>query len=238
MKMLIAVSSKHGSTAEIAASIGETVRETGIEVDVVDARDVESVAPYDAVIVGSAVHMGRWMGPARDLVNGSAEALRTRRVWLFSSGPLGRDIVDPADAAQGMRLLELVGGREHRVFPGKADRQRARLRRAADPVDGEEPVRRPSRLGRHPRVGHIDRHGTRRDPGRRPNMTTIETNRLIVRPFRPDDWRDLLACLSLPEITRSSPANMPTPSRPEPVRTSGHGAVCSGRWSSGPSDGW
>ena len=64
MKMLIAVSSKHGSTAEIAASIGQTVRETGIEVDVVDAGDVESVAPYNAVIVGSAVHMGRWMGPA------------------------------------------------------------------------------------------------------------------------------------------------------------------------------
>ena len=124
MKLLIAVSSKHGSTREIAGSIGETVAEAGIEVDVVDAGDVESVAPYDAVIVGSAVHMGRWMGPARDLVNGSAEALRTRPVWLFSSGPLGRDIVDPADAAQGMNLLELVGGREHRVFAGKADKQR------------------------------------------------------------------------------------------------------------------
>ena len=123
MKMLIAVSSKHGSTREIAASIGETVRGAGVEVDVVDAADVESVATYDAVIVGSAVHMGRWMGPARDLVNGSADALRTRPVWLFSSGPLGRDIVDPADAAQGMKLLELVGGRDHRVFPGKADKQ-------------------------------------------------------------------------------------------------------------------
>ena len=38
MKLLIAVSSKHGSTREIAGSIGETVRETGIEVDVVDPR--------------------------------------------------------------------------------------------------------------------------------------------------------------------------------------------------------
>jgi menaquinone-dependent protoporphyrinogen oxidase len=123
MKLLIAVSSKHGSTAEIAGSIGETVREAGVEVDVVDAQDVASVAPCDAVIVGSAVHMGRWMGPARDLVNGSADALRTRPVWLFSSGPLGRDIVDPADAAQGNNLLELVGGREHRVFAGKADKR-------------------------------------------------------------------------------------------------------------------
>ncbi len=123
MKTLIAVSSKHGSTREIAGWIAETVREAGIEVEVVDAQDVESVAPYDAVIVGSAVHWGRWMAPARDLVKGSADALRTRSVWLFSSGPLGRDIVDPADAAEGTRLLELVGAREHRVFPGKADKK-------------------------------------------------------------------------------------------------------------------
>ncbi len=122
MKMLVAVSSKHGSTKEIAESIGTTVREAGIEVEVVDAQQVESVAPYDAVIVGSAVYLGRWMGPARDLVNRSADELRTRPVWLFSSGPLRLDIVDPADAAEGMKLLELVGARDHRVFPGKADK--------------------------------------------------------------------------------------------------------------------
>ena len=122
MKILIAVSSKHGSTREIAESIGETVRKAGIEVEVVDAGQVGSVAPYDAVIVGSAVHLGRWMGPARDLVNRSADLLRMRPVWLFSSGPLRTDIVDPADAAEGMKLLELVGAREHRVFPGKADK--------------------------------------------------------------------------------------------------------------------
>ena len=139
MKMLIAVSSKHGSTREIAESIGATVRESGMEVDVVDAQQVGSVDPYDAVIVGSALHMGRWMGPARDLVNRSADALRTRPVWLFSSGPLGRGIVDPADAAEGMKLLELVGARDHRVFPGKADKhelgfgERAILRMVENP---------------------------------------------------------------------------------------------------------
>ena len=139
MKLLIAVSSKHGSTREIAESIAETVREAGVEVDVVDAERVESVALYDAVIVGSAVHMGRWMGPARALVNRTADALRARPVWLFSSGPLGRDIVDPADAAEGMKLLGLVGGREHRLFAGKADKnelgfgERAILRMVKNP---------------------------------------------------------------------------------------------------------
>jgi menaquinone-dependent protoporphyrinogen oxidase len=123
MRMLIAVSSKHGSTREIAESIAETIRGPGIEVEVADAKEVESVGPYDAVIVGSAVYLGRWIEPARSLVTRSADALRPRPVWLFSSGPLGADIHDPADAAEGNKLLELVGGREHRVFAGKADRK-------------------------------------------------------------------------------------------------------------------
>ena len=59
MKPLIAVSSKHGSTKEIAGSIAESVREAGIEVDVVDAEHVESAALVDVVIVGSAVRWGR-----------------------------------------------------------------------------------------------------------------------------------------------------------------------------------
>jgi menaquinone-dependent protoporphyrinogen oxidase len=139
MKMLIAASSKHGSTREIAASIAGTIRDAGVEVELADPQQVESVAPYDAVIIGSAVYMGRWMGPARELVNGSADALRTRPVWLFSSGPMGRDIVDPADAAEGMKLLELIGGRGHRVFAGKADKhelgfaERAVLRMVKNP---------------------------------------------------------------------------------------------------------
>ena len=139
MTTLIAVSSKHGSTREIAESIGATIRDAGIEVEVADAQDVGVVDHYDAVIVGSALHMGRWMGPARDLVNRSAEALRTRPVWLFSSGPMGRDIADPADAAEGMKLLALVGARDHRVFAGKADKatlgftERAVLRMVKDP---------------------------------------------------------------------------------------------------------
>ena len=167
MKLLIAVSSKHGSTREIAGSIGETVREAGIEVDVVDAQDVESVAPYDAVIVGSAVHWGRWMGPARDLVNGSADALRTRPVWLFSSGPLGRDIVDPADAAEGNEAPRARRGEGASGLSRQGGQAGARLRRAADRLDGQVAVGRPSRLARHPRVGRVDRQGAHDGPGRR-----------------------------------------------------------------------
>ncbi|MHB8960162.1 MAG: GNAT family N-acetyltransferase [Candidatus Limnocylindrales bacterium] len=36
-------------------------------------------------------------------------------------------------------------------------------------------------------------------------MTEIETRRLVVRPFRPDDWQDLHAYLSMPEIYEFEP---------------------------------
>ena len=121
MKMLVAVSSKHGSTREIAGLIAATIRDAGIEVEVAEAQDVGSVTPYDAVIIGSALDMGRWMGPARELVNRSAEALRTRPVWLFTSGPMGRDIVYLGRRGRQDQPLELVGARDHRVFAGKAE---------------------------------------------------------------------------------------------------------------------
>ena len=122
MRVLVADSSKHGSTREIAESIGSTLRQAGVGADVVDAAGVASLDAYDAVVVGSALHLGRWMRPARELVQGHLDELRAKPVWLFSSGPLGRNIADPADAAEGVRLCGLVAGRDHRLFPGKADK--------------------------------------------------------------------------------------------------------------------
>ncbi len=122
MKLLIAVSSKHGSTREIAKSMAATIRDAGIEVDVVDAQGVESVAPYDAVIVGSALYLGRWMGPARDLVNHSADALRSRPVWLFSSWATRARHRRSRRRRRGHEAHAAVGAREHRVFAGKADK--------------------------------------------------------------------------------------------------------------------
>ena len=123
MKALVSVSSKHGSTDEIGQAIAESLRAAGIEVDVTAPEHVAALDEYDAVVVGSALYMGRWMGPARDLVKRDADILRGRPVWLFASGPV-TGVEDPGDAAEGSKLLELVGGREFRVFPGKLDRDR------------------------------------------------------------------------------------------------------------------
>ena len=46
--------------------------------------------------LGSAVYMGRWMKPGRELAQRQAAALAARPVWLFSSGPVGEP-AKPAD---------------------------------------------------------------------------------------------------------------------------------------------
>lgn len=59
-RVLVAYSSKRGSTAEIADAIAEALRQSDLTVDCKRAEEVGSVGAYDAVVLGSAVYMKRW----------------------------------------------------------------------------------------------------------------------------------------------------------------------------------
>ena len=93
-KVLVAYSTKRGATAEIAEAVGATLRSHGFEADVRDADSVKDVRTYDAVIVGSAIYMGRWLRPAVRFLKRHRWDLRHRPVWLFQDGPLGDDRKD------------------------------------------------------------------------------------------------------------------------------------------------
>ncbi|MEU7587836.1 flavodoxin domain-containing protein [Micromonospora sp. NPDC049230] len=99
MRVLVAAASKHGSTAEIAAHIATALRgglPSGSVVDVAAAAEVTDAASYDALVLGSAVYMGRWLEAARS----AAERITSnppRSVWSFFSGPIG-DPPKPAGA--------------------------------------------------------------------------------------------------------------------------------------------
>lgn len=118
MKILVTVASKHGATDAIGQTIAETLREEGLEVDLVPPAEVGDLAPYDGVVVGSAVYVGRWLEPARSFVERRTAELQARPVWLFSSGPLGEDLKPVEPPTDSTRMLELSGGREHKVFAG------------------------------------------------------------------------------------------------------------------------
>jgi menaquinone-dependent protoporphyrinogen oxidase len=89
-----------------------------MEVTNVPPQDVTRLDPYDAVVLGSAVYMGRWLPEAADFAERHRSALRDRQVWLFSSGPLGDPPIPAGQAAQLPPLIERLGAQEHRTFAG------------------------------------------------------------------------------------------------------------------------
>jgi len=126
MKVLVAAASRHESTREIAQAIAAGLVERGIESVAVPIEQVTTLDGFDAVVLGSAVYMGRWLGEARRFAQIHASALCRLPVWLFSSGPVGPadhpvPPGTPADVPVITRLTQATG---HRTFPGRLDMKR------------------------------------------------------------------------------------------------------------------
>jgi menaquinone-dependent protoporphyrinogen oxidase len=122
-RVLVAYATKYGATAEIAERIGEVLRKAGLTADVLPAERVGDVTPYQAVVLGSAVYIGRWQKHAANFLKANEKVLAERPVWLFSSGPTGEG--DPVKLTQGWRfpkalqpIVDRIQPRDIAVFHG------------------------------------------------------------------------------------------------------------------------
>jgi menaquinone-dependent protoporphyrinogen oxidase len=94
MNVLVAHASRHGATAGIADRIAARLNELGMSAESRPVTDVSDPDRYDAFVVGSAAYMFHWLKEANRFMKRNRSLLAERPLWLFSSGPLGTDLVD------------------------------------------------------------------------------------------------------------------------------------------------
>jgi menaquinone-dependent protoporphyrinogen oxidase len=123
MRVLVTAASRHGATTAIAQSIARVLAEAGLEAETRSPEEVDYLDGFDAVILGSAVYVGRWLPAATRFVETHENELRARPVWLFSSGPIGAPEAKPEGDPEGIGdLADTINARAHRVFAGRVDR--------------------------------------------------------------------------------------------------------------------
>jgi menaquinone-dependent protoporphyrinogen oxidase len=130
MTVLVAYATCHGSTREVAERVGTQIALSGLDAEVRPVRDVQDVTVYEAAVLGSAIHGGKWLPEGSQFVRRFGPALRHRPVWLFSVSTVGdEESMFRPTVARRMRAMrkesqELMESRrilepiEHRNFAG------------------------------------------------------------------------------------------------------------------------
>lgn len=86
MKVLIAYTTKKGSTREVAQKIGEVLKSKGMNVSVADIKDKPNVEGFDATIVGAPIMMGNLLHRAPDFVKKHLKVFKDKPFACFALG--------------------------------------------------------------------------------------------------------------------------------------------------------
>jgi menaquinone-dependent protoporphyrinogen oxidase len=91
--VLVGYATKYGSTQGVAEAIAETLRESGLEVDLQPLREVRDLEGYSAVVLGAPLMASHFHKDAQGFLKKHRQALTERPVAVFALGP----VHDPHD---------------------------------------------------------------------------------------------------------------------------------------------
>ncbi|PBC75856.1 menaquinone-dependent protoporphyrinogen oxidase [Streptomyces sp. TLI_235] len=89
MRVFIGYAGVHGSTRGVAERLAAALRRHEHKVVLASLAPGVDVHGFDVLVIGSAVHDGRWLPEAAEFVRQNTDELARRRVWLFSVSLLG-----------------------------------------------------------------------------------------------------------------------------------------------------
>lgn len=85
MKALVVYGTRYGTATEIAKEITKVLENEQIDVDLFNAREIKdcNVSPYDLVVVGSGIKIGKWTKGSMNFLKNNKDSLSKKKVALF-----------------------------------------------------------------------------------------------------------------------------------------------------------
>lgn len=83
-KILVTYASRTGTTAAIAQAIGKTLADGGAPVEVRPMQDAQDLAPYSAVVAGSAIRKSKWLPEAAQFIQTHRAELAQKKFAEFT----------------------------------------------------------------------------------------------------------------------------------------------------------
>ena len=121
--LVVAASSRHGGTCEIADRLATTLQADlplGWRVVRPDLSDLRVFDDADAVVLGSAIYYAHWMRAAAHALKYVKDA-PLLDLWLFSTGPVSDVATENAQIISADSMVESGQAVEHKVFGGRLD---------------------------------------------------------------------------------------------------------------------
>ncbi len=99
---LLIYGTRTGTTAKTAELIADVLRQEGITVRIVDAKNdkVQSIKEYELIMVGSGIQMGRWTKEPEQFLRRFQHDLSSKQLALFVSCGAAHPLDDSKDPAQ------------------------------------------------------------------------------------------------------------------------------------------
>jgi menaquinone-dependent protoporphyrinogen oxidase len=147
-KVLVAYTTKTGTTKGYAEVLAGTLKDKGFEVDVRPLAEATGIEAYDAVLIGSPINGMQLVPEATSFLSANQAALAARKTAVFSVSYMhgkARNLFSKAIEKSTANAAATAGALDWKIFPGRIDKPMPGIARLifglpADlPVDRQDP---------------------------------------------------------------------------------------------------